>query len=581
MVLTSACFADVFTDLKADFIAGFNDSIRIDYPAGTKIQYVSGKMIHDGISGKALSLSNNQYLALTGGKFIGRDEGSISLWVRPHPSSEASASRTFVSFQWLEPSNSYFVLSQGWWEKHGGAGMTYFVANNAEPTHLTRDIMYPPGKWIHLAVVWKAGDNAFTKLYVDGFAVAHRDAARQKKPIRPGLKPADVIYIGCDFGTGDMRDNRFARSDIDELAIFKRALTDEEVLVLYEAAGKPSYEPYRDKDGVVLQSRVISDEGRGWMTAEGAASTIARIKKAGFNVYMPCVWHGQGTRYPSEAAVAEPGRIFRVDPLKRLIDLAHAEGIEVHPIFTIALRQRDFYKKYYDDGTPKNAFNVHHPEFRKFIADLVIDAVQRYDLDGVNLDYIRTMGLCDSPYCQEDYFKKYGRNLLDDAAQRRGDKAMSSHVLQWQAQAVESIVRDIASRAKAIRPGIIISVDGRPELKPSEEGREDLSWANTDLVDVVFNMDYRYNPDFEHLKLMSTKFKEPRKLLQLVGNYDAQGKKVIAPRNADRVARLISHSLNRMPHGVGIYDYAYLTDEQIQTIADGPFRQAARPFWKK
>ncbi len=578
MAAASACLADVFTDLHADFIAGFNNSLKIDYPKDAKIQHAAGKIIHDGISGKALSLSGNQYLALPGGKFIGRDEGTITLWVRPHQSSAASASRTFVSFRWLEPSNSYFVLSRGWWEAGGGSGLTYFIANNAVTSNIANDIFYNPGTWIHLAAVWKTGASSFMKLYVNGFPVGYRDMLVEKRRMWPAMRPAETMYIGCDIGAGDLKNNRFANSDIDELVIFKRALTDEEILTIYETVGKPAYTPYTDKDGVIMQSRVIADEGRGWMTAEGAASTVARIKKAGFNVYMPCVWHGQGTRYPSDVAVSEPGKSFRIDPLKRLIDLAHAEGIEVHPIFTIALRQRDFYNKYYDDGTPKDAFNVHNPAFRKFIADLVIDAVQRYEVDGVNLDYIRTLGICVSPYCREDYSKKYGRNLLEDAVRRNGNKSISPHILQWQAQAVESIVRDIASRAKAIRPGIIISVDGHPTLKPNDEGREDLLWANSDLVDIVFNMDYRFNPDFAHLNLMTARFKEPEKLLQLVGNYDARGKKDITPRDADRVARLILHSLYRMPHGVGVYDYSFLTDEQMQKLADGPFRKAARPF---
>ncbi len=74
----------------------------------------------------------------------------------------------------------------------------------------------------------------------------------------------------------------------------------------------------------IFETRAIFDEGLGWITEEGARKTIQRIKKAGFNVYIPCVWHGRGTRYPSTLAPIDVRiKSTSEDPLHRLIKISH------------------------------------------------------------------------------------------------------------------------------------------------------------------------------------------------------------------------------------------------------------------
>ena len=54
---------------------------------------------------------------------------------------------------------------------------------------------------------------------------------------------------------------------------------------------------------MVRESRVIFDEDMQWATSRAATDRIiATIKKAGFNVYIPCVWYGGSTLYPTRLA---------------------------------------------------------------------------------------------------------------------------------------------------------------------------------------------------------------------------------------------------------------------------------------
>ncbi len=99
------------------------------------------------------------------------------------------------------------------------------------------------------------------------------------------------------------------------------------------------------------------------------------------------------------------------DPLRYLIQEAHKLGIEVHPWFTLTLRQSDIFREFALPGTPKQAFDVHNPQFRELMSKLVEEVVTDNDVDGVNLDYVRAIGLCFNATCQEDYKKKYDRSL--------------------------------------------------------------------------------------------------------------------------------------------------------------------------
>ena len=64
---------------------------------------------------------------------------------------------------------------------------------------------------------------------------------------------------------------------------------------------------------------------------------------------------------------------------------AHALNILVYPWFTVVRREDNAHPESAEAGTPQNAYDVHQPGFRTFAAQLILDVVARYDIDGVNL----------------------------------------------------------------------------------------------------------------------------------------------------------------------------------------------------
>ncbi|MCG3110236.1 MAG: family 10 glycosylhydrolase [Candidatus Manganitrophus sp. SB1] len=340
----------------------------------------------------------------------------------------------------------------------------------------------------------------------------------------------------------------------------------------------------------LFESRAIFDEGLAWITKDSAEKLLTRIKKAGFNVFVPCVWHGRGTIWPSDLAPWDTRkvRVPGFDPLENLIKLAEKYEIEIHPWFTISLRQRDFlpqlefFEQRFKEGTSRQAFNIHSERFREFISSLIVEVATRYPVQGINLDYVRSGGMCKTNSCIEDYKRHTGRNLVKDWSLKNLPGVDLSALAAWQEAAVRDIISRISVGARKTRKNLVMSVDAVPGSSDTKlQGQDSMKWADEGLVDVVYSMDYQASPDFEKIRNLQSKMKRPEALVMLCGNYDrdGSGKKVI-PREARRAAEILSEarSISR-GNGVGLYLYNMLSEEQIDLFQKTVFKAPAKPRW--
>ncbi|MCG3203044.1 MAG: hypothetical protein NFCOHLIN_02961 [Gammaproteobacteria bacterium] len=338
------------------------------------------------------------------------------------------------------------------------------------------------------------------------------------------------------------------------------------------------------------ESRVILDETFAWLGPYQTDTMLRRISTAHFNVIVPIVWHGRGVAWTSQLAPAEAEweKAYArngMDPLRYLIARAHSLGIEVHPWFTVALRQREFLTDYYDAGTPKAAFDVHNRLFREFIVALMLEVVTNYDIDGLNMDYVRSMGVCVSEKCISEYRQKYGRDLMEDRNAKEGEPGWMT-IAEWNAEAIDEIVRTVADRARRIKPGLVISVSSHAGLSVlKHQGTDSIRWANRGWIDVLFHMEYarRSNIRWNLISSAIEALVDKRKFVLMVGNYDkaAGASARVWPRDAKEVSDLIglSQRFGNDGNGVALYQYPYLTNSQIEELVRGPFRDATRAQW--
>ncbi len=314
-----------------------------------------------------------------------------------------------------------------------------------------------------------------------------------------------------------------------------------------------------DEDTHRCESRALFDEGLHWTTPDGAERVCRRMVASGFNVLVACVWHGQGTTWPSSLAPwdrrvqAHVKRDARYDPFLVLLREARRHAIEVHAWFTIG-RRSDAILPQFAEPLPARAFDFHKESFRIFMADLIEDFVERYPVDGVNLDYARFGG-------PRPGYEREREQLVSDVIER------------------------IAGRVRSRRPGALLSVDAAPwEPTMKQFGQDAVRWADEGLVDVAYSMQYQSEPDFGVIERLRQSMRRPEALTMILGNFDRSGPggTVVTPRPAAHLGRLVSRARTSAPgNGVGVYYFGMLSDEQLAGLRASVFADTVAPCWKR
>jgi len=138
---------------------------------------------------------------------------------------------------------------------------------------------------------------------------------------------------------------------------------------------------------------------------------VQELARLNFNTLYPTVWNWGYTLYPSPVAQQtlgytvdprEPGLQTR-DMLAEIVQAGHQRGLAVIPWFEFGfmapadselakihpdwLTQRQDGSQVWDEGIyPRVWLNPFHPEVQQFITRLMLEMVNRYDIDGIQLD---------------------------------------------------------------------------------------------------------------------------------------------------------------------------------------------------
>jgi uncharacterized lipoprotein YddW (UPF0748 family) len=558
------------------------------------IELLNGaKFENDPKFGEVLKAENTGYGTITPTTNVSAKEGSISLWVKPLWDSADKTSHTILSMGWDHPKKSYLAISWGWWEPIG-SGRLYFVASNQELIHCSAPFNFDLNEWSFITATWKSGAKGFCKIFVDGAKVAGVDTT-----FTGDYVSKFPIYLGSDKGTTE-KNNRLSNLMFHKLMLKSTSLSDTDAKNLFVAENPDVADVDSKKlkwmdnqlqnsnanldQSTNYENRIIFDESITWAKSKKNTDAILnRIKAAGFNVYVPCIWHGGGTYYPTK--LTKPNKTLTniakgEDPLKYLLDKAHSMGIQVHPWMTVAYREDNALVKYFDSGTPKNAFDVQNLAFREFIQKLVTDVVNRYPVDGINLDYIRSVGFCVSSKCKTEYKLKYGRSLDSDILLTKIPGITVESLIDWNTIAVSDIVNRIYTSTKAINPGLIISIDGHPLNKDLIlQGQDSITWANKNWIDVIFNMDYKERLDVETADKVQASLQDKRKMIMLLSLFDFVDTQPVQ-RAPEAISKYINFIRNKWPNtGIAFYHYPQLGDSVVEKLRSSDFSLQKSPSW--
>ncbi len=257
----------------------------------------------------------------------------------------------------------------------------------------------------------------------------------------------------------------------------------------------------------------------------GLAEIFDRIANAGINtVFFETVNAGYPI-YPSSIAPQQNPLIRGWDPLAAAVKLAHARGIELHAwVWTFAAGNRrhnplvnqpenypgplitahpdwasyDNRGELYPIGQNKPFLDPANLQVRQYLFNLYDEIISRYDVDGLQLDYIRY------PFQDPGSGRTYGYGRASRAQFTQLYGIDPTQVLPQQAdlwskwtafrtQQVDSFVAEVSQQLRQKRPNLILSVAVFP--LPEQERIQKIQqhwelWAQRGDVDLIVPMTY-------------------------------------------------------------------------------------------
>lgn len=231
------------------FYASFDGGFAADIAGGGATPILNGdpSIIDQGIRGKALNLPGHAHLTYPGAGNLALQQGTVLLWFKPMW--EQSDGKLHILFDL----NQYYKIPQdltlslvkyGTITKPGTEDLTNTIAWTVEDASGTAIHAYMPGErlgghqWQFVAVTW-AYHGGNVRLYLNGTSAgaSFKTGAHNVNSPLGDLPPG----LGGEFVVGSPRFDG-AASAVDDLAIFGRVLSDNEIALIY-AEGMGRYLP--------------------------------------------------------------------------------------------------------------------------------------------------------------------------------------------------------------------------------------------------------------------------------------------------------------------------------------------------
>ena len=258
---------------------------------------------------------------------------------------------------------------------------------------------------------------------------------------------------------------------------------------------------------------------------QGLAKIFDRMAQSGINTVFFETLNSSYTIYPSKVAPQKNPLIRGWDPLAAAVKLAKARGMELHAwvwVFAAGNRNhnkllnlpsdypgpvlaahptwanRDRQGRMIPKGKKKPFFDPANPQVQKYLLDLYEEIVTRYQVDGLQLDYIRY------PFQDPARGQTYGygaasrskfRQLtgVDPISITPRQRQMWQKWTEFRTQQVDNFVAQVSERLRKKNPKLILSaaVFPLPERERIQKLQQDWEvWAKRGDVDMIVPMTY-------------------------------------------------------------------------------------------
>lgn len=207
----------------------FNDGSNIDEINKQKIKLVGVHFTDDrfGNSNNAVFLSGHaeSYINLGSYKVLKPKKGTIVLWVKIENQVAAGTGlmvNPIIITKCDTLDNFYEAYSMYYDPEEKKIAVSFTKDSTEQLNHFSSPIKQ--NKWHHLAVTY---DNNISTFYLDG-----KENSTYPKNFETNFLEADSVLIGS---TGNKKNQRFLKADIDDIEFYDTVLTAEEINKLYNA----------------------------------------------------------------------------------------------------------------------------------------------------------------------------------------------------------------------------------------------------------------------------------------------------------------------------------------------------------
>jgi uncharacterized lipoprotein YddW (UPF0748 family) len=246
------------------------------------------------------------------------------------------------------------------------------------------------------------------------------------------------------------------------------------------------------------------------------SAIVKSLKENGFNAIFPNMCTGGAAFYPSKVLPAAAGGKQGRDELAEALKAAKQYGIEVH-VWRINWRlencPEEVLKRYEAQGRlMRNAEGKlvrddpnDNPRMdwlcpsdltnRNLERDAMLELVRRYDIAGIQFDYMRFPGptYCYCDHCRVQFERETGSKKVEDwPADCVGEGKRAKEYERWRQGLQTSLVKEISEEAHRIKPGIYVSLAAWPE---EEVARHQVlqdwpEWVKQGWLDFICFMNY-------------------------------------------------------------------------------------------
>ena len=336
--------------------------------------------------------------------------------------------------------------------------------------------------------------------------------------------------------------------------------------------------------GLWLDSGTFAETGG----REGLQELLDLIEKANFNVIFPEVYYKGLSVIPSNHLFKQDPEFsgWEEDPLKVLIEEAEKRNIEIHPWIWVfnenTAGQPGRILKKHPDWANKNRegeivsyhnstwLSPSREDVKNYLQKRYKYLVENYNLDGINLDYIRfpeeyrgSFGYDQSTV--DKFENKYGLDPFEISS----DDSKASLWNQYRENLITQMVKETSQMLREVDSDLLISADVIPG---TEEARYRALqnwalWLKKDYLDFVLPMTYTENL-FSELKrwVQNDRQKIDKPLYAGVSVFKLSSEQMLAQIN----------QLNQInPNGMSLFAAAHLKKDDYQSLSEGIFNEPA------